>query len=84
MVTEGELSLIMTRIFDKLDSFEEKIDKICDRLTKLEMSVNDHFDDIEKEENKKVTKSANKERKYYVIIAAMGIIFAAYEILQNI
>jgi hypothetical protein len=84
MVTEGELSLIMTRIFDKLDSFEEKIDKICDRLTKLEMSVNDHFDDIEKEENKKVEKSANKERKYYVIIAAMGIIFAAYEILQNI
>jgi|TARA_R110002020_G_scaffold249415_1_gene463347 hypothetical protein len=84
MVTEGELSLIMTRIFNKLDSFEEKIDKLCDRLTKLEMSVNDHFDDIEKEENKKVEKSANKERKYYVIIAAMGIIFAAYEILKNI
>ena len=84
MVTEGELSLIMTRIFDKLDSFEEKIDNICDRLTKLEMSVHDHFDDIEKEENKKVEKSANKERKYYVIIAAMGIIFAAYEILTNI
>ena len=85
MVTEGELSLIMTRIFNKLDSFEEKIDKLCDRLTKLEMSVHDHFDDIEKaEENKKVEKSANKERKYYVIIAAMGIIFAAYEILTNI
>ena len=84
MVTEGDISIIMTRIFDKLDSFEEKIDKICDRLTKLEMSVHDHFDDIEKEENKKVTKSANKERKYYVIIAAMGIIFAAYEILTNI
>ena len=74
----------MTRIFDKLDSFEEKIDNICDRLTKLEMSVHDHFDDIEKEENKKITKSANKERKYYVIIAAMGIIFAAYEILKSI
>ena len=84
MVTEGELSLIMTRIFNKLDSFEEKIDKLCDRLTKLEMSVHDHFDEIEKEENKKVEKSANKERKYYVIIAAMGIIFAAYEILTNI
>lgn len=84
MVTEGELSLIMTRIFNKLDSFEEKIDKLCDRLTKLEMSVHDHFDDIEKEENKKIEKSANKERKYYIIIAAMGIIFAAYEILKNI
>ena len=84
MVTEGELTLIMTRIFNKLDSLEEKIDKICDRLTKLEMSVNDHFDDIEKEENKKVTKSANKERKYYVIIAAMGILFGLYELIKNI
>ena len=46
MVTEGDISIIMTRIFDKLDSFEEKIDKICDRLTKLEMSVKYHFDDI--------------------------------------
>ena len=84
MVTEGELSLIMTRIFNNLDSFEEKIDKICDRLTKLEMSVKDHFDDIESAEDRKIQKSANKERKYYVIIAAMGIIFAAYEILTNI
>ena len=84
MVTEGELSIILTRIFDKLDGFEEKIDKICDRLTKLEMSVKDHFDDIEEAENKKVEKSANKERKYYIIIAAMGIIFAAYEIIKNI
>jgi hypothetical protein len=84
MVTEGDISIIMTRIFDKLDSFEEKIDKICDRLTKLEMSVKDHFDDIETAENKKLSKSANKERKYYVIIAAMGILFGLYELLKNI
>ena len=84
MVTEGELSLILTRIFDKLDGFEEKIDKICDRLTKLEMSVNDHFDDIETVENKKIQKSNNKERKYYVIIAGMGVLFAIYEIIRNI
>jgi|TARA_R110000787_G_scaffold43224_2_gene106143 hypothetical protein len=84
MVTEGDISIIMTRIFDKLDSFEEKIDKICDRLTKLEMSVKDHFDDIEQAENKKLSKSANKERKYYVIIAAMGILFGLYELLKNI
>ena len=84
MVTEGELSLILTRIFDNLDSFEDKLDKICDRLTKLEMSVNDHFDDIEVAENKKVQKSANKERKYYVIIAGMGILFATYELIRSI
>jgi hypothetical protein len=84
MVTEGDISIIMTRIFDKLDSFEDKIDKICDRLTKLEMSVKDHFDDIEAAENKKMQKSSNSERKYYVIIAAMGIMFGLYEIIKNI
>mgnify|MGYP003655652398 FL=1 len=84
MVTEGDISIIMTRIFDKLDSFEDKIDKICDRLTKLEMSVKDHFDDIEAAENKKIQKSSNSERKYYVIIAAMGILFGLYELIKNI
>jgi|TARA_B110000240_G_scaffold176827_1_gene204989 hypothetical protein len=84
MVTEGDISIIMTRIFDKLDSFEDKIDSLCDRLTKLEMSVKDHFDDIEAAENKKMQKSSNSERKYYVIIAAMGILFGLYELIKNI
>ena len=84
MVTEGYISIIMTRIFDKLDSFEEKIDKICDRLTKLEMSVKDHFDDIEVAEKKKIQKSSNSERKSYVIIAGMAILFGMYEIITNI
>ena len=84
MVTEGDISIIMTRIFDKLDSFEDKIDKICERLTKLEMSVKDHFDDIEVAEKKKIQKSSNSERKYYVIIAGMGILYGLYEIITNI
>ena len=84
MVTEGDISIIMTRIFDKLDSFEDKIDSLCDRLTKLEMSVKDHFDDIEIAEKKKIQKSSNSERKYYVIIAAMGILFGLYELIKNI
>ena len=84
MVSEGELTLIMTRIFDKLDSFEEKIDKICDRLTKLEMSVKDHYNDIDVAEKRKIQKSSNSERKYYVIIAGMGIMFGVYEILKNV
>ena len=84
MVTEGDISIIMTRIFDKLDSFEDKIDSLCDRLTKLEMSVKDHFDDIEAAEQKKIQKSSNSERKYYVIIAAMGILFGLYELIKNI
>ena len=48
------------------------------------MSVKDHFDDIEVAEKKKIQKSSNSERKYYVIIAGMGILFGLYEIITNI
>jgi len=84
MVTENDLSLIMTRIFDKLDSFEEKIDKICDRLTRLEESVKDHYDDIKADEDRKAVKSSNNEKKFYILIAGMGIAFGLFEIIQNI
>jgi predicted ATP-grasp superfamily ATP-dependent carboligase len=84
MVTENDISLIMTRIFNKLDSFEVKIDKICDRLTRLEESVKDHYEDIKVEEDRKAARENRKERKYYIIIAAMGISFGLFEIIQNI
>jgi 3-methyladenine DNA glycosylase/8-oxoguanine DNA glycosylase len=82
MVTEGELTLIMTRIFDKLDSFEEKIDNICDRLTRLESSVTDHYDDIEEDKERKRFKSKNNERKFYIIIAAIGTIFGIISLVK--
>ena len=72
----------MTRIFDKLDSFEKRIDKICDRITRLEGTVRDHFDDIQDSKDRKVLRSTNNERKFYIVIAAMGIGFALYEILR--
>ena len=84
MATDTELALIMNRIFDRLDTFEEKIDDICTRLVRLEESVKDHYDDIKAEEDKKAAKDDKKERKYYIIIAAMGIAFGLFEIAQNI
>jgi len=82
MVTENDLSLIMTRIFDKLDSFEEKIDKICERLTKLEASVNEHYNDIEEDKERKRFNSKNNERKFYIIIAAIGTIFGVISLIK--
>ena len=82
MVTEGELTLIMTRIFDKLDSFEEKIDNICDRLTRLEASVTDHYEDIEEDKERKKAKSNHNERKYYILIAAIGTIFGIISLVK--
>ena len=65
------------RILDRLDTFEEKIESLCERLMKVEYELNHHFKEIE-------DKQSNKDRKFYIIIAGMGITFTMVEILQNI
>jgi hypothetical protein len=72
-----EFDDLTKRILDKLDGFEEKIENLCERLMKVEYELNTHFKEIE-------NKQSNKDRKFYIIIAGMGITFTAFEILQNI
>ena len=72
-----EFDDLTKRILDKLDGFEEKIEKLCERLMKVEYELNSHFKEIE-------DKQSNKDRKFYIIIAGIGITFTAVEILQNI
>ena len=72
-----EFDDLTKRILDKLDSFEEKIENLCERLMKVEYELNTHF----KEQD---DKQANKDRKFYIIIAGMGIFFTAIQIIQNI
>lgn len=72
-----EFDDLTKRILDKLDGFEEKIESLCERLMKVEYELNHHFKEIE-------DKQSNKDRKFYIIIAGMGITFTVVEILQNI
>ena len=72
-----EFDDLTKRILDKLDTFEEKIEGLCERLMKVEYELNTHFKEIE-------NKQSNKDRKFYIIIAGMGIIFTMVEVLQNI
>ncbi len=72
-----EFDDLTKRILDKLDGFEEKIENLCERLMKVEYELNSHFKEIE-------DKQSNKDRKFYIIIAGMGITFTLVEILQNI
>ena len=65
------------RILDRLDTFAEKIEALCERLMKVEYELNHHFKDIE-------DKQSNKDRKFYIIIAGMGILFTMVQVLQNI
>jgi hypothetical protein len=64
------------RILDRLDTFEEKIEALCERLMKVEYELNTHFKEIE-------NKQSNKDRIFYVIIAGMGIIFTLVEVIQG-
>ena len=64
------------RILDRLDTFEEKIEALCERLMKVEYELNTHFKEIE-------NKQSNKDRKFYVIIAGMGILFTVVEVIQG-
>tara|TARA_R110000824_G_scaffold73064_8_gene186221 strand:+ start:256 stop:483 length:228 start_codon:yes stop_codon:yes gene_type:complete len=71
-----EFDDLTKRILDRLDTFEEKIEKLQERLMKVEYELNTHFKDIE-------NKQSNKDRKFYVIIAGMGIIFTLVEVIQG-
>ena len=72
-----EFDDLTKRILDKLDGFEEKIENLCERLMKVEYELKTHFKEQE-------DKRSNKDRKFYIIIAGMGIIFTMVEVLQNI
>ena len=71
-----EFDDLTKRILDRLDTFEDKIEKLCERLMKVEYELKTHF----KEEEDKRT---NKDRKFYIIIAGMGILFTVVEVIQG-
>ena len=72
-----EFDDLTKRILDRLDTFEEKIEKLCERLMKVEYELNHHFKDIE-------NKQSNKDRKFYIVIAGMGILFTMVQVFQSI
>ena len=71
-----EFDDLTKRILDRLDTFEEKIEKLCERLMKVEYELKTHFKEQE-------DKRTNKDRKFYIIIAGMGILFTLVEVIQN-
>tara|TARA_B100001245_G_scaffold200594_1_gene160472 strand:+ start:262 stop:486 length:225 start_codon:yes stop_codon:yes gene_type:complete len=73
MVEEFLLERIMTRI----DQLDQKIDDLCDRMTKTEISISNHLTHVTQDSEK-------KERKFYVIIAALGTIFASVTLVQTL
>ena len=65
------------RILDNLDKIDDKLDDLCTRMTKVESNLDNHFKDIDKRQK-------GKERKFYYIIALMGIGFTVQEIIRGL
>ena len=79
-----ENDVLIGRIFEKFDHFEAKLDSTCNTVSEikkdvalLKQSVSAHLMEREKAELK-------KERKFYVIMALMGVAFTIYEITKDL
>ena len=55
-----------------------KIDDLCNRITKMEAAVSSHFKEVDEGKNKKRVRTEWKERKFYIIIAVMGVLVSVY------
>ena len=67
--------LFAKRVFERIDKFDEKIDDLCDRMLKVEIDITNHLNTVTQNAEK-------KERKFYIIIAALGTLFAAVSFVQ--
>lgn len=67
---------LTNRIINKLDILDQKIDDLCTWKVKMETEWKNHIAIIEK-------KSVNKEKRFYMIIALMGVAFTIQEIVRS-
>ena len=65
------------RILDKFDNMDKLLRDICDRTTRMEVQLEEHFKDMDKREK-------GKERKFYYLIALMGVGFTLFEIVKEL
>lgn len=62
------------RVMEKIDRTDDKVSDICERLTRMETLLEEHFKGI-------AANDSRKERKFYYAIAVLGIGIAFYEVL---
>jgi len=72
-----EFDDLTKRIIDKLDTLDDKIDKLCVWKTEMETEWKNHMNTIEQ-------KAVGKEKRFYYIIALMGVGFTLQEIIRSV
>ena len=65
------------RTVEKLDQLSDMIRDLCDRTTKTEIMLENHFKEQEQ-------KRESSTRKFYIIMALMGVGFTLFEILREV
>ena len=70
-----EDSLLWTRVFDKFDVIDKKVDTLCERATKTETTLSTHLAAQEK-------RAIRKEKFFYIIIAVIGASIGAFEYIK--
>ena len=68
---------LTNRVLDKLDVLDSKIDDLCNWKVKMQTEWQAHS-------NMSAEKEAKKEKKFYYIVAIMGIAIAMFEIASNV
>ena len=65
------------RVIDTLDELRQKMNDLCMWKTKMETEWANHMNHIEK-------KAVDKEKRFYYIIALMGVGFTVQEIIRSL
>ena len=68
---------LLERIMNRIDQLDVKIDDLCDRMTKTEISISNHLTHVTQDAEK-------KEKKFYVVIAALGTVFSSVTLIQSL
>jgi hypothetical protein len=68
---------IESRIFEKLDKIEDRINDLCIRLSAMEAEYNSHIGDLQRQQDKKL-----KRRDYTLAVMAVGL--TSVEILRTL
>lgn len=68
---------ILNRIFVKLDSFDRKIDDLCDRTTKTEIKIDNYLE-------VQIKNMERRDRNTKIAFSVVGVIFGFYAILKEL
>jgi len=71
------------RIMDKFDKLDEKIQDLCDKVTKSNKKIDEHLAINDALDQKNEEDLKNRDRKFYVIMGLMGLGFTVFELSKD-